>query len=199
MAERTLAEVATATGQSLAVVRKHAQRGKLHTEHRGTTLVVTDEAFDAYVATDGLRDAADAVEASGRVREAGHHIARLPSRILEAILAGTPKEKKKVGDSVAFREATAGIPAPATPLVEPDDDNPHGAAPIGHQWIDSPRWKRISEDTWALGATARYTWNGMFWEGHGTVEGRQLGDGISPAHPFSHLRPIQPSKAVDKK
>ena len=197
MADHTLGEVATKTGQTLETVRKHVQRGKLVATKSGSAVTVSDEALDAYIASSGLRQAAMKVEATQQVREAGNVIAKLPVHVVEAILAGIPMGKKKVGDSVAFQRATADLPMTETGVVEPTDENPHGGTKVGFQWQEAPRWKRVTENGWKLG-DAIWAWNGLGWEGQGSMEGRVLGDGISPANPYSAKRPMEPSKPAGK-
>jgi hypothetical protein len=97
------------------------------------------------------------------------------------------------GKPETFLKAIEGVPR-NPPLEEPDEDvDPHGGHPIGFQWAETPRWKRISESTWAIG-NAKWIWNGLGWEGAGAAAGRELGEGISPANPYSEKRPVAPSK-----
>ncbi len=195
MPDLTLNEVAERTGQSLETIRKHAQRGKLVTSKSGTSVTVSEAAFDAYLAASGLRKAADKVERTGKVREAGNILAKLPDHVARAILDGLPTSKKP-GNGEMFKKATRNV-SKNVEMPEPSDEDPHNSAPIGWQWSESPRWKRVDENSWKLGS-AVWRWNGLAWEGSGTVEGRMLGDGISPASPYSDKRPMEPSKAVTK-
>lgn len=201
----TLQEVAKITERPYAVVKKHAQRGKLQTVLEGRSRVVTEEALAAYQAAEGLERTAaalrvvndDLTELREAVGEAGNAIARLPSHVLGAILDGMPKTGKggHSGRSTAFLEAKEGIPSKEPP-VEPDEEvDPHGGRPVGFQWGEAPRWKHVSESTWAIGK-ATWTWNGLGWEAGGSIVGREIGEGISPANPYSEKRPMAPSRKV---
>ena len=199
----TLQEVAKITGLHYAVVKKHAQRGKLKTSLEGRNRVVSDDDLAAYQASDALDKLSDALrDVDGDVKElkiasgeAGNHISRLPSHIRDAILNGMPKTGKggHVGRSTDYLTAIEGVPTNPE-LEEPDEDvDPHGGRKIGFQWAETPRWKRVSESTWAIG-NAKWTWNGLGWEGSGAAAGRELGEGVSPANPYSSKRPLAPSK-----
>lgn len=196
----TLQEVAQITGKPYAVVKKHAQRGKLGTTRDGRSVLVTDDQLALYQSAEALDELSDAVRASNgtgtpQLVEAGNVIARLPSPVLNAILEGLPltgKPKPRAGGPEPFREASRAVPHKG-PVAEPTEDDPHNSKPIGFAWRDTPRWKRTDETTWSLSGTT-WTWNGMLWEGGGSAEGRTLGEGISPASPYSHLRPSSPPR-----
>lgn len=198
----TLQEVAKATGRPYAVVKKHAQRGKLRTTKEGRAVVVTDDDLALYQASEGLErvavelrvvegDTTSLREASG---EAGNAIARLPPKVAQAILDGIPRTGKggHGGSPEPFRKATRDIPRPEIVIVEPSDEDPHAGHPVGFAWKENPRWERVSPLTWAIGE-ASWTWNGMGWEGSGSNKGKTLGVGISPASPYSERRPLSPS------
>ena len=203
----TLQEVAKITGLPYAVVKKHSQRGKLRSMLAGRTRVVSDDDLAAYQAAMSLEKVAgelrtvdgDTKPLKTASLEAGNHIARLPSNIRTAILDGMPKTGKggHAGKAEAFLASIEGVPH-REPLEEPDEDvDPHGGKPVGFQWDEAPRWKRVSETTWAIGQ-AKWIWNGIGWEGAGAVDGRDLGEGVSPANPYSQKRPLAPSqKAAD--
>lgn len=195
----TLQQVAQTTGRPYAVIKKHAQRGKLQTVLEGRNRVVTEEGLAAYQAAEGLEKVADAVrnpetplsELKTRSNEAGNAISRLPPKIRDAILDGMPKTGKggHSGKSEPFRNAVGGEIRDAEGPEEPNDDNPHGGKPVGFRWGEAPRWKHSSTDSWSLDG-AIWTWNGLMWEGSGKAEGRTLADDISPANPYSEKRPL---------
>lgn len=196
----TLQEVAQITGKPYAVVKKHAQRGKLGTTREGRAVLVSDDQLAVYQSAEALDEVADALRASNgtgtpQLVEAGNVIARLPPPVLTAILEGLPlmgKPKPRAGGPEPFREASKGV-AHKGPVSEPTDDDPHNGKRVGFAWRDAPRWRHSSETTWSLFETT-WTWNGLLWEGGGAAEGRTLGEGISPASPYSHLRPSSPPR-----
>lgn len=192
---RTLAEVSEKTGKSQVALRKMIERGQLAAEKESGRLVISDEAFEALLGASVLEDAADEIRL-GNTHEVGNIFARLPNRIAAAILEGMPSQKNKTGTPQPYLKATEGVRRVKQPPFDPDD--PHMGFPVGHRHTHAPRWKRSSKSTWSLDG-ASWTWNGFMWEGSGERTGMQLGDGISPAHPDSTLRPLPPSPSVAKK
>ena len=195
----TLQEVASITGKPYAVIKKHAQRGKLGTIRDGRSVLVTEDQLALYQsaeALDGLSDAVRARNGTGTpaLIEAGNVIARLPSPVLNAILEGMPltgKPKPRAGGPEPFREISKTV-AHKAQVPEPTDDDPHGSKPIGSHGVTRRAGSGPATRRGACGVT--WTWNGLLWEGGGSAEGRQLGEGITPASPYSHLRPSSPPR-----
>lgn len=196
MSTFTLKEVADKTGRSEAVLRKHMERGKLRTTKEGGRTVVDGDDLDAYMTSEELSATAVAVLTSPDVpREIGNMIARLPRRVAESILMAMPTSKKVTGAPELVDKAMRGLAK--NPPADEGSDDPHFGHPVGFQHAESPRWKRTTSTTWALG-DAKWSWNGLEWEGGGSRDGQSLGEGISPAAPASDRRPIAPSKAGAK-
>lgn len=194
----TLQEASTRSGVAYALLKKHAQRGKLRTSKDGPRLLVEEADLDAYLAAEKLGRTAAAVEGQPVAviaREFGNAIASLPSHVQAAILEGMPTQKSPGGSSAPFKKAVEGIPKRVAAPDVPEDVDPHRGFAVGHQHRHAPRWKRTSSSTWSLDG-ASWSWNGMFWEGGGSRDGQTLAVGISPAAPMADYRPIQPSKAV---
>ena len=191
----TLAEVAERTGKTQANLRKLIERGQLRAEKESGRLMVSDEALEALLGGEVLDQAADEVRA-GKTHEVGNTIARLPGRILSAILegAGSTSKPARAPSPEPFRRATEGVPRQEVPV---ETDDPHWGFPVGHRFVDGPRWQRKNKNTWVCG-DGSYTWNGFLWEGGGSREGVTLAEGISPANPDSHFRPLAPSPSQAK-
>ena len=199
----TLQEVAQRTGRPYAVLKKHAQRGKLITHRDGARTVIEESDLEAYLLSEHLSEAVDRAEGQPLdtvTREVGNTIGRAPQFVIDSIIAGIPTQKKP-GSSTAFKTAIESIPKrqieDVSGPVDPDD--PHCGFPIG--WIHQfqPKWARVNSSRWSLG-DAWYVWNGIFWEGGGVREGVILGEGQSPASPYSDCRPLSAPVAVpDKK
>jgi excisionase family DNA binding protein len=198
MPKITLQQAAQVTGVSYPTLKKHAQRGKLRTQRGddGRSIVVDESDLEAYMAVEHTTKAMEAATGEPMpvyVREIGNVIQRLPNKVIEAILAGMPVAKPpKAGSSAPFLRAIEDIPR-TPPGPEAPADDPHFGYPIGYQHRAAPRWKRSSASTWSLDG-ASWSWNGLFWEGGGVHEGRNLEDGFSPANPDSVMRPLSPAR-----
>jgi len=92
MADLTLQEVAKRAGRSYDLVKKHAQRQRLRTTQRDGRTVVTEADFDAYMASETLEQAAEALRSGKSPEEVqadlGTVLMRLPQTVKDAILAG---------------------------------------------------------------------------------------------------------------
>lgn len=187
----TLAEVADRTGKTQANLRKLIERGQLIAEKEGGRTVITDEALDNFMGGGILDQAADEVRA-GKAIETGNTIARLPPKILSAILEGLPTSKKPAGSPEPWLTATKGLHKQELPV---ETDDPHWGFKVGHRHVDGPRWERKNKNTW-VHDDASWTWNGFLWEGGGSRSGITLAEGISPAHPNTHFRPLAPGNVV---
>jgi excisionase family DNA binding protein len=189
----TVGQVAKLAGVNEATVRQHIVRGRLIAEKDGGRTLITQAALDAYLTEDALVETAAEVRKPGAnvPREIGNMLARLPAHVAEAILAGIPTAKK-AGSPDAFNMAIEQLPKREVPEEEGD---PHAGYPIGHQHLEPPRWKRVSDSTWRLDDAA-FTWSGSQWVG--TRDGAFLGEGISPSSPWSDRRPLAPAKKVAK-
>lgn len=192
----SLKEASEKTGRSETILRKHIERGKLRATKEGNRSVIDSKDLDAYMTSEELSATAVAVLTSSDVpREVGNMIARLPRPVAEAILMGMPTSKKALGSPELFDRATRSLTR-NRPSMQ-DNDDPHFGYPVGYQHTEAPRWKRTSNTTWSLEG-AKWSWNGIEWEGGGSRDGQSLGEGITPAHPASDRRPTPPPKAVVK-
>lgn len=191
----TLAEVAEKTGKSQANLRKMIERGQLEAVKEGGRQMVTDEALERMLGAEVLTDLADAVRV-GDTGEVGNVIARLPHKILSAICEGAGSTKPaKAPNPAPFLKAIEGVPRQDAP--ENPTDDPHWGFKVGHKHVDGPRWKHETKNRWSLG-DGWYEWNGFLWQGGGSRSGTVLDDGITPAHPDSHYRPLAPSPSHAK-
>jgi len=192
----TISQIAKMTGRSEATVRQHLSRGRLRASREGGRTTVSQADLDAYLSSEELVATAPKVRGAAGAdvpREIGNMINRLPPHVAEAILDGIPTAKRQGGPDAFNRIAVTF----ATHDVPEESDDPHWGFPIGHQHADSPRWYRASASTWQLGE-ARWSWNGINWEGGGSRAGVVLDEGLSPAHPWSDGRPLAPPKKVSK-
>ena len=200
----TLQEVATKTGQSYDLLKKHAQRGRIKTYKEGGRIMVADADLDAYLASQEL---GAVVEVAGRPatiygRDLGNTISRLPTSVQSALLEAMPTSKNGAGHPELVEKAVAnlgpGYVHQSVPEVDPED--PHCGFPVGYRHASSPRWGRTSEDTWELNG-ATLTWTGLFWVAGGSWANsdRSFGEGISPASPHAEMRPLTPNAAQKSK
>jgi len=204
MANLSLQQAAAKYGVPYALLKKHAQRGKIEITKDGSRTSVTDEAMEAYRDAEKLGTAVDtmsrAADHSG-YRDLGNVIANLGSKAQEAILAGMPLAGRapgpRSGNSDAFKALPTRGDIDEHPLVKHADDI-HFMFPVGFAHSSSPRWERVDESTWKLG-DATYTFTGFGWEGGGSKAGVILGDGITPAHPDAGRRPLGPNTEEKKR
>jgi hypothetical protein len=204
VSDLSLQEAAEKAGVKLDLLRKHIQRGKLRATKQDDDgrITVTEDDLDLYIAGEGLdkmSTAAHSVAGTTKTfrettREIGNLWGQVPPHVTGAILEGLPTSKKQ-GSSEPFERATKNLPK-SEPVDEFSDD-PHFGRPVGYRHKSSPRWTHINQSTWELDG-AKWSWNGMFWEGGGSAVGRTLGDGISPGAPAADRRPLAPSKEVKR-
>lgn len=192
MSDLTFSEAAERANVAEATLRKHAQRGKLVTKRVEGQVVISEEALAAYQAGVTLVAAGRAIQSG---REIGNLFGNLPTPVRDAILQAMPTQKKAEGHPELVDKAFRGI-AHHGPVDEESDD-PHFGHPIGYQHKTSPRWKRINASTWSLGG-ATWSHNGIMWVGGGLREGKELGEGVSPAAPAADRRPLAPSEPVKR-
>jgi len=203
MADLTLQQVAEITGVHYANLKKQSQRGQLRTKTVDGRLYVTQEDLDAYQAAKGFGELHEKVVGQTLptvAREAGNSIARMPAAVRGAILDGLPASKKP-GSPDPYLAAVKKYPRQEPVPITSDD--PHFGFEVGYQHEETPRWKRRSASTWALGkATWTFSPNPKggdgVWIGGGSREGAHLAEGFSPANPYSEYRPLAGSESVDR-